>query len=367
MNMKKILLLGAALSTVATMASAQTFSATPLRSIDVSTIETLPTGIAWHAASESLYVVGFNQKRIVKIPLPTRVAAPTAALFVNTSSTDTPAGTVTWGGGRGLQCARISGNTLVVSGDQGTNGAVLQYDLSSVTPDVVVDSYLGATQLGGQNYRTGGVDFYAGNFVITNTTGGPGGGASVMNATMDALVGTHKTGFLTGAGASFPRQVLAVGDDVYVSLADAAAPESISRLSGGTAGQVGDKTLTNDWYTYSAAVSSSVGYGVTYWNYTTGSKQYVISSAADPANSSVTFIDMADPTNATPLRMTNASNGTERSRGTAVFTVNGNTYLAVTTTNVADDAGGRVLIFGIDGGVLADPVVSAVSDWATFE
>jgi len=352
--------------------NAQTISATPLRSINVSTesaallaTENLPTGIAYHAGSDTLFVAGFDSRRVFKVANPTRLATPALALFADTSVALTaPA----WGGGRGLQAVRIEGDQLLASGDAGTNGGVFLFDVANGTTPL--DLYGNAQQLNSFNHRTGGAAFYGGNFLFTNTTGGPGGGIGLMNGAMDTLVGTFRTGILTTGDVadSFPRHLVTIGDDIYVAIAGASAPDSISKLSGGTAGQLDGKTLTNDWFVSTVATTASVGFHIAPWNYTAGSKQYLVLNRPSNvlANNAVIFIDVADPANASPLQMTNATHGIQTTRGTAIFTVEGNTYIAVTATDVTGGATGRVEIFGVDGATLADPA-SSVEDWVRFE
>jgi len=365
---KKLVFAALAFALAAGSAEAQTIGSTPLRTISIQSIEPVPTGLAYHAPTNTLYVTGFSSRRIVRIPLPTALAAPTPALFATTASTDTPAGPVTWGGSRGLQSARISGSTLLVSGDQGTNGALLTYDVTAAAPAIPTARISGAERIGAIDQRISGSDFFGSNIVYTLTAVDQ---VALVNTALSAAVGTPLTGF-----PSNRRHVLAVGPTLYVSMSDAAAPENIAQVTGGTTTDLSGKTVAGTWFTEPLAVNSAVRYNLNSWNYTGpgGPRDYLIvsRSLSTAPDCAILLVDTASPATA-PITLNNASHGIQENGGAIVVTVGSNSYLITTMNDIGGattpaNANGRVVIYPVNGSVLADPTgQTQVKSWPIYQ
>ncbi len=321
---------------------------TPVHSIDALSIAAPATGDAFVGAAaydetnDKLYFVAFNTKRVGVITNPSN-SASTASIFAHTSSTDpvTP-GPVVWGGSRGLQNVKVNqanGNVLV-SGDQGTNGAILLYD----TAGALVDSVFDTSQVGAANRRTAGADFFGTGFVFVETVSKK---VVATNASLDLV---DESAALT---ADFLRSVAVIGDNVYLGAAGASNPEEILLYSGGTAGSVAGYSLSaTPFFSYPVAVGSAVRWSVTPWDFE-GTSYLLIT---DASNGVISVIDELTGTVTTQLTI-NAGVGGVVAGGVVGAKIAGQNYLFVTQN--AGSTAAEVAAYTVS-------VDSATSDWNLY-
>ncbi len=340
-------------------------SFTKLGDVVVSGLETLPTGIV--ADGDTAYVVGYNQRRVLKIENVT-TSTPSSSILARTDSGDsTPVGSVTWQAGRGLITADLrNGTDLLIAGDAG--GGSGQEDGYSLLLNAADGTLIQqGTQLNfGGDLRVGHAAFLGTTNIILSQQSGTN--FFQANSSLSGLTGAGFYGGAAGSTQRFTTDFVAIpgttaGTDVYVSfndraftgevigiheyLDDATSPDSFT-----------DNVNTGAWYEVddNAVIhTSSIG-GIGYFDYAGDGTEYLI--LADRGNAQLHLVDRSNPASVTLFNtdITLPADAT-------VTTVGGNQYLLVTQTD-SPSGNGRITVYGVDGAGFSD--TTAVSNWELY-
>lgn len=296
-----------------------------LGSIPIGGFGTAPTGVAVY--NGAVFVNAFTQNKVLKISTPFEYAAPTVTFHVDLSST------FTWGSSRGLQGLSVdpANGNLIVAGDTGSLGAVAIVDQAGT----IVSSGTFATRT-----NTATKFGAAGNLLLSGTN-------STLYNVNSSLVEANNV-----AGTSFYRGSVVVGDTIYAIHNNNTATDSITKLTGGTAGSLAGYTAS-EWFATSGKTTNAYQGLASYFD----------------AGSSTTYIVVPDPKAATPsVKFVNTNTGVADVtfadanladiNGVATATISGGDYVFLTAPS-GGSFGTRVVVLGING-------ATAVNDWTVY-
>lgn len=318
-------------------------TATFVRDIPVGGLEVTPTGIA--VGGSNAYVVGFSQRRVLKIE-GANTATPTVSVLARTDNADaggTPIGgagnATTWIASTGLITADFQApNRLLVAGDQFTDGAsyIINTDDGSLIAKQAAQMVLGSGSP--SDRRVAGAVFNGTSSITALFQAGTN--FWEINTNLSALSGS---GFYTGAAPAGSNQrdlvfVPGTPNRIFVSYNNGTNTNIgiLEIVDNGTAGSLTGDALNGTWYSTTSATGTGTVLGIGYFD--GAEADYLL--LADRRDETIEFINLA--TKNVDLTI---SDNLDTVHDAAIMKVGSETFLLA--TQVGGTAGSRVSVFQI--------------------
>ena len=330
--------LAAVCAALAVAACGWSQTASFVKSIDVSSVSSVPTGIDVY--NGDVYFVNFNSKTLVKIASPLS-ASPVLSTMQDFSTVQT------WPTGRGLSGCNIdpANGDIYVAGDGGS--AAAGFFARVTNANVVNKQYVGFPQRINSmaKWIAAGDTGISGYVVTSSLTSYNLAGSPAVEISTTSLLAAPYNGNVRDVAVDY------TGKKVYYSrngtTADGYAQVDVSGAS--TIGDLTGLTSTGIYQTTGTNTIGALGVGF----YKSGSNDYLI--VPDISGYAVRLVDPVTKT----VKLSVENNVGSGIRDAAIGNIGGTDYLFVTKMGAAPPTGDSILVYQLSG-------LAGVNDWDIY-